>query len=209
MATYGSSPEHTEPTEAQALSVSRSEWSNNAFTAFGTPVYDQETKRDKSGKLNSFPNRIVERPSIDTHVAPDVLKDLPGTFMELSSKVHDNLADPRHGGLMAADLKHTYLTIGMHSEDRHYFAFTISGIGQLQPTRMQQGSQSAGFTMTEAVYRAFGALPPPMKEPSLLHSGNPSTLPPLTFYMNDFFGGFQDFEEQYQFLRHHFLPRIE
>jgi len=102
-----------------------------------------------------------------------------------------------------------YLTIGMHPEDRHYFAFTISGIGQLQPTSMQQGSQSAGFTMTEAVYRAFGALPPPIKEPSLLHSGNSSTLPPLTFYMDDFFGGFQDFEEQYQFLRHHFLPRIE
>jgi len=27
--------------------------------------------------------------------------------------------------------------------------------------------------------------------------------------MNDFFGGFQNFEEQYQFLRHHFLPWIE
>ncbi len=60
--------------------------------------------------------------------------------------------------------------------------------------------------MTEAVYRAFGALPPPMKEPSLLHSESPNTLPPLTY---DFFGGFEDFEEQYQFLRHHFLPRIE
>lgn len=138
-----------------------------------------------------------------------VTEDLPGTFMKLSSKVHDNLADPRHECLMAADLKHMYLTIGMHPEDRHYFAFTISGIGQLQPTRMQQGSQSVGFTMTEAVYRAFGALPPPMKELSPLHSGSPSTLPPLTFYMNDFFGGFENFEEQYQFLRHHFLPRIE
>lgn len=27
--------------------------------------------------------------------------------------------------------------------------------------------------------------------------------------MHDSFGGFQDFQEQYQFLRHNFLPRVE
>ena len=69
-----------------------------------------------------------------------VTKDLPGTYMELSSKVHDNLSDLRHHFLIAADLKYAYLTIPLHPSDRHYFAFTISGIGQVQPTRMQQGS---------------------------------------------------------------------
>ena len=42
---------------------------------------------------------------------------------------------------------------------------TMSGIGQVQPMRMQQGSQSAGFTMTELAYRAFGPIPKPNPEP--------------------------------------------
>lgn len=62
--------------------------------------------------------------------------------------------------------------------------------------------------MTECVYRAFGPLPPPIDEPSLLHSGDPMNLPVLTFYMDDFFGGFDSFEELYEFLRTHFVPRI-
>ena len=134
---------------------------------------------------------------------------LPGTHMELSSKVHDHLANPRHGCLFSADLKHAYLTIPLHPDDRHYFAFTISGIGQIQPTRMQQGSQSAGFTMTELAYRAFGPIPTPYPEPSLLHSSDPAVPPPLTFYMDDFFGGFRDFEDLFSFLRDHFFPRVE
>ena len=138
-----------------------------------------------------------------------VTEDLPGTHLELSSKVHDNLSDPRHKYFFAADLKHAYLTVPLHPDDRHYFAFTISGIGQVQPCRMQEGSKSAGFIMTELAYRAFGALPPPYKEPSLLYSAGPTNLPVLVVYMDDFFGGFQTFEELYSFLRHQFLPRVE
>ena len=134
---------------------------------------------------------------------------MPGAHLELSSKVHDHLSNPSHGCLLSADLKHAYLTVPLHPDDRHYFAFTISGIGQYQPTRMQQGSQSAGFTMTELAYRAFGPIPPPQPEPSLLHSSDPSLPPPLTFYMDDFFGGFKDFEEQFTLLRNHFFPWVE
>ncbi len=138
-----------------------------------------------------------------------VNEDLPGSYLELSSKVHDNLSNPQHTCLFAADLKHAYYTIELHPDDRHLFAFTISGIGQLQPTRMPQGSQSAGFTMTELAYRAFGFIPPPQPEPSLLHSDDPAHPPKLVFYMDDFFGGFKGFEDQFAFLRDHFLPRIE
>ena len=63
--------------------------------------------------------------------------------------------------------------------------------------------------MTELVYRGFGFIPPPLPEPSLLHSDNPEEPPPLTFYMDDFFGGFRDFEHQFSFLRDHFFPRVE
>ena len=76
-------------------------------------------------------------------------EDVPGIFMELSLRVHDHLSNPEHACLFAADLKHAYLTIPLHPQDRHCFAFTISSIGELQPTRKQQGSKSAGFTMNE------------------------------------------------------------
>lgn len=138
-----------------------------------------------------------------------VHEDLPGTYVELSSKVHDHLSNPSHGCLFKADLKHAYLTVPLHPDDRQYFAFTISGIGQCQPTRMQPGSKSAGFTMTAAVYKGFGFIPPPNPEPSLLHSDDPSIPPPLSFYTDDFFGGFKDFQSQFSFLRDHFFPRIE
>ena len=35
-----------------------------------------------------------------------VKENLPGTYLELSSKVHDNLSDPCHRCQFAADLKH-------------------------------------------------------------------------------------------------------
>jgi hypothetical protein len=178
-----------------------------------------ELTEPANGRLSRWNARAVvvdkvenPRPEDEPRVTFDysrVTEDLPGTYMELSSKVHDNLSDPHHHVLFAADLKHAYLTIPLHPDDRHYFAFTISSIGQVQPTRMQQGSQSAPFTIIELVYRAFGALPYPYKEPSLLHSASPDNLPVLTFYMDDFFSGFRTFEELYDFLRYHFFPRIE
>lgn len=58
-----------------------------------------------------------------------VHEDLPGTYLELSSKVHDNLLDSRYRCLFVADLKYAYLTVPLHPDDCHYFLFTISGIG--------------------------------------------------------------------------------
>ncbi len=178
-----------------------------------------ELTEPANGRLSEWNARAVMVDKVDDPKPIDeprmtfdysrVTELLPGSHLELSSKVHDHLSNPRHGCLFSADLKHAYLTIPLHPDDRHYFAFTISGIGQIQPTRMQQGSQSAGFTMTELVYRAFGAIPAPLPEPSLLHSSDPEIPPPITFYMDDFFGGFKDFEDQFAFLRNHFFPRIE
>lgn len=74
---------------------------------------------------------------------------------------------------------------------------------------MQQGSMSASFTLTELMYRVFEILPPPHNEPSLLHASEPSKPAPLTFYMDDIFGGFETFEDQFVFLRDQFFPRIE
>lgn len=49
--------------------------------------------------------------------------------MELSAKVHDYLSYPGHRVFFAADIKHGYFAIPVHPDDRHYFAFTIPGLG--------------------------------------------------------------------------------
>lgn len=55
--------------------------------------------------------------------------------VNFSFKLHYSLSDPRHGCLFSTDLRHAYFGIPMHPEDRVLFAFTIPGLGQLQPTR--------------------------------------------------------------------------
>ena len=135
-----------------------------------------------------------------------VIEELPGVHMNLMSGCHDYLSNPRHGCYMVADLKHAYLLVEVHPEDRRFFAFTIPGLGQLQPTRMHQGSMTASFTMSELMCRALGEIP---GEPSLLQSASPDTPPPCTFCQDDILGGHTSFEEQFAFLRDHFLPRIE
>ena len=59
--------------------------------------------------------------------------------------------------------------------------------------------------MIELMYRAFEAFSYFIKKPSLLHSGSFDELFILIFYIDDFFGGFTSFEEQYEFLQYHFL----
>ena len=138
-----------------------------------------------------------------------VNEQMPGTHLELVSKVHDYLSDPRHGVYMQADMTHGYYLISLHPDDRHYFAFTIPGIGQLQPTRMPQGSKSAGFTMSQLSNIMLGPISTPSPEPSLLHSDDPFLPPKIAFYQDDLLGGQRNFQEQYEFLRDHFFPRIE
>ena len=195
------------------------EWWLNKLVKDGLEGGVYELTEPANGRLSQWNARAVMVDKVESPLPSDeprmtfdysrVTELLPGSHLELSSKVHDHLSNPRHGCFFSADLKHAYLTIPLHPDDRHFFSFTISGIGQVQPTRMQQGSQSAGFTMTELVYRAFGFIPEPHSEPSLLHSADPAIPPPLTFYMDDFFGGFKDFENLFAFLKNHFFPRVE
>lgn len=141
---------------------------------------------------------------------------MPGTHLQLTPRVHDYLSDPRHATFFVADLKHAYYSVGLHPEDRHYFAFYLPDVGQLQPTRMMQGSQSSAFTMNELMNLVFGPIPAPQSEPSLLHySATPlekhqtAGLAPLAYYMDDIFGGAQSFDEQLEFLGNHLFPRLD
>ena len=138
-----------------------------------------------------------------------VLELLLETHLELSFKVHDNLSNSRHQCFLIANLKHVYLIINLHSDDRHYFIFIIFEIDQLQLTRMQQESKSTKFIMTELIYRAFEVLSFSIKKLFLLHSIDLNHQSMFTFYINDFFEDFKNFDEQYEFLRTHFLFWVE
>jgi hypothetical protein len=181
-------------------------------------IYEHTGKID--GRLSQWNARAIlvdktenPKPSDEPRLTFDysrVHEDLPGTYVELSARTHDNLSNPKHGCLFTADLKHGYFTVSLDEKCRHLFAFTIAGMGQLQPTRMPQGSKSAGFTMSEGVSRAFGEIPGRYHEPSLLHSPTPLEPPNLSFYTDDFFGGHPPgFFPLYWYLRKEFLPRLE
>ena len=138
-----------------------------------------------------------------------VTKKLSDIYMKLSFKMHDNLADSRHCYLFSANLKHAYLKIFLHLNDKHYFAFMISDIDQLQSTCMQQSSQSAEFTLIKLMYRAFKALSSSHRKSSLLHFNSLEKLSVMIFYMNNFFDDFKSFKKQYDFLSQHFFSRVE
>ena len=82
---------------------------------------------------------------------------------------------------------------------------------------MPQGSITAAFSMTELMYIAIGAILRSERaisegfddsEPSLLALDSPGGLPSSVFYIDDIFSGCKTFEEGYEYLENHLLPRL-
>ena len=61
----------------------------------------------------------------------NVKEIMPGNHLELASKVHDYLSDPRHSTYFQADLKHGYYGVRMAKEGRHYLANPTNCEGQV------------------------------------------------------------------------------
>lgn len=137
-----------------------------------------------------------------------VYEEPSGSIMELADRVHRQLGISSHRTYFSADMKHGYWGVLVHPEDRHYLAFHIPGIGQLQPTRMPQGTRSSSFTYTELMNIILGPIPSPNPEPSLMHSKHHGKPADACFYIDDIFGGHASIEEEYDFLKDHLLPRI-
>ncbi|KAI1003138.1 hypothetical protein K3495_g5065 [Podosphaera aphanis] len=141
----------------------------------------------------------------------NVVEDKSGCFVELMSRCHDYLEHPEHKIFFKMDLKNGYWAISVHPEDRHYFAFSMPGMGQLQPTRILEGSCSASFSFTELMYLVLEQVPKTDKFPgmsSLLIPKAVDQLPGATFYTDDIFSGFKTFDEGYKLLEEELLPRI-
>jgi len=65
--------------------------------------------------INKVSDLILEDEPRITLNYSRVYEDLLGTFLELSLKVYNNLSNPRYRNLIAADLKHAYITIPLQS----------------------------------------------------------------------------------------------
>ncbi|POS82380.1 hypothetical protein EPUL_006396, partial [Erysiphe pulchra] len=141
----------------------------------------------------------------------NVVEEKPGCFVELMSRCHDYLGHPDHKMFCKMDLKNGYWAILVHPEDRHYFAFSMPGMGQLQPTRMPQGSCSASFSFTELMYLVLGQIPATDEfsgMDSILVPKAIDQLPGASFYIDDIFSGFETFEQGYELLKNELLPRL-
>lgn len=137
-----------------------------------------------------------------------VTEDLPGIAIPLLADLHDKLSDPRVKAYCKFDLKHAYWSIPVDTKLRHLLAFSVPGFPQLQATRMPQGTQSAAFSMTEAMQVALGPIPGPKAEPSLLAPMAEGGITPLESYIDDIFGKFESMEALWHFVKNHLLPRL-
>ncbi|KAI0993056.1 hypothetical protein K3495_g15128, partial [Podosphaera aphanis] len=149
----------------------------------------------------------------------NVKEDLPGARMPLMSTIHEFLDDPKWKFFCQFDFKHSYWSIALDQKSRQYLAFTLDDLQQMQPTRLPQGSASATFGLCEALRIVFGDIPPlPDGQrlpdgsdgsfPSLLRSDSPEEKAHMSFYMDDIFTAFTNFDKAFVWLRDFFLPRV-
>ena len=73
---------------------------------------------------------------------------------------------------------------------------------------MPQGARTSVFTFGELMNIVLGLIPSLKPELSLLHAKTPKDSALLAFYMDDIFGGFKTYQEQYIFLHDHFFLRM-
>lgn len=132
----------------------------------------------------------------------------PGNYLNLASKCHDFVNKPHHTTYSKLDLKHGYFAIGLHLEDRHIFAFTVPGIGQVQPTRVMQGSTSSRFSFTELIDITLGKIPEPNPERSLLTEVE-ELEEGLQPYTDDLFICHKSFESQLEYLETRLVPQLD
>ena len=150
--------------------------------------------------MNKIDNFILQNEPRIIFNYSKIKKNLFDTYIKLNSKIHDNFLNSRHKLLFAADLKYAYHIIKLHFKNRHYFVFIILNIKQLQFIRMQQNSKFANFIIIKLKYQAFETLLLSHNKLFFLHFINHKHLSILTFYTNNLFNDFFNFQKYYDFL---------
>ncbi|SMR65003.1 unnamed protein product [Zymoseptoria tritici ST99CH_3D1] len=195
--------------------LTEKEWHlrNLAIAGLETGVYEycvvangELSRWGANAVLVTKPGEAVPRLTFNYHY---VHEEPAGSQMTLMQQNHDFLLRLTHQVYSSFDLKNGYWAVEIHPEDRHYLAFTVPALGQLQPTRIAQGARSSAHTMNELGLLAFGAIPPPQPEKSFLHAPTPKDLADISFYIDDLSAAHSDWEKHWDFIANHLLPRLE
>ncbi|KXS94599.1 hypothetical protein AC579_10302 [Pseudocercospora musae] len=161
----------------------------HAMEGFQASMY--ERCMEVNGELSQWNAsvRLVKKPAGEWRVTFNyhyVFEPPPGTLMQPLQDCHEFLGNPRIKVFSSLDLKNAYWTILIHPANRYTLAFSVPGLGQLQPKRMSQRARSSLFTVNELGHTAFGPIPAPDPGPSLIHNdAGPDESPHTKFYIDD------------------------
>lgn len=88
--------------------------------------------------------------------------------MALTAKVQDTMAHFLIQTYCFFDVKHRYLFVEVHLDDKHYLAFYFPWKRQLPLTLMPQKAYTSLFSFTELIYIVTGSILPLLPELSFV-----------------------------------------
>lgn len=137
-----------------------------------------------------------------------VYETKPRNYLNLAFKCHDFVFKLHHITYFKLDLKHGYFAIELHLEDRYILAFIVLGIGQVQPTRVMQGSTNLGFSFTKLINITLGEIPEPNQEQLLLTEVK-ELEKGVQPYTDNLFICHKSFESRLKYLKTRLLLRLD
>jgi len=128
------------------------------------------------------------------------LSDYP---MKRIEPVVNKLRQCRFSGYFQADAVNGYWAVAMHPPRAYRTAFSTHN-GRWQYLRMGQGLAGAPQTYARLKDIVSGEIPEPDPEPCLSRCAAGA----FEYFVDDDFGAFPDFRSQFDFLHHHYFPRL-
>ena len=135
-------------------------------------------------------------------------EDIVVSHIEIITIVYDLLSILSYQCLFLADIKHEYLLVNVHFDDRNYLAFHVSRIEQTQPTCMPQRARTSCFTFSKLINIVLGSISTLQSKSSLFYGKTAKDSALLAFYMDNYFEAFKTYQKQYIFLYNYFFPRM-
>jgi len=128
---------------------------------------------------------------------------LSGYLTKRIEPVVNNLMQAKFSSYFQADAANGFWAVRMHPPHAYRTAFSTHE-GQWQYLRMGQGLAGSPQTYARLKGLFCGAIPAPNAEPCL----NKCTNGAFECFVDDDFGGFESFAEQFDFLHNHYFPRL-
>ena len=130
---------------------------------------------------------------------------IPNSYpMKRIEPILNSLMMPGLKVFFQADAANGYWAVPLVPSHAYKTAFGTH-MGQFHYLRMGQGLSGAPQTYTRLKDVFSGPIPEPNPEPSLSNTGIPGEF---HYFMDDDFGAHKTYKDQWEFLHHHYLPRM-